>query len=188
MSALASHRLTVKEYLELDRAAERKSEYHDGELFPIVAVTLNHARLHGRVFQALDARLRTVSCFASVANRVRVSPSQFLYPDVTAICGQPEYTDEQVDTITNPKVIVEVLSPSPADYDHGGKFALYRELASLEEYVLVSQDQIEVEVYRKQSQTWWTLEILRGPEAIVRLKSVPVEFPLSELYEGILEV
>ena len=178
---------SVKEYLDLDRVAERKSKYHDGELFPLVAVTLNHARLHGRVFQALDARLRTGSCFASVANRVRVSSTQFVYPDVSVICGQPAYTDEQIDTITNPKLIVEVLSPSTADYDNGGKFELYQQLETLEEYVLVSQDQVRVKVYRKQSNTVWTMEILTGPTAILKLHSVPVEFPLSELYEGILE-
>lgn len=113
--------------------------------------------------------------FASVANRVRISPSQFVYPDVTVICGQPAFTDEQIDTITNPKLIVEVLSPSTADYDHGGKFELYQQLATFEEYMLVSQDRIKVKVFRKRSSTVWTMETFTGAEAIVKLDSVQVE-------------
>lgn len=187
MSALATHRLSVKEYLELDRVAERKSEYHDGEMFELVATTVNHGRLQGKAFKVLDDRLGTGSCFASVSSRVRVSPSQFVYPDVAVICGQASYTDEQIDTVTNPKLIVEVLSPSTADYDSGGKFRLYKKLESFEEYVLVAQDEVKVEVFRKQSSTLWTIETISGADAVVKLQSVQVEFPLAELYKGILE-
>ena len=81
--------------------------------------------------------------------RVRVSPKKYLYPDLLVYCGEPQLTDEVEDTITNPKVIVEVLSPSTANYDQGGKFRLYQQLPSFEEYVLVSQDTPRVEVSRK---------------------------------------
>ena len=188
MSALATHRLTVKEYLELDRAAELKSEYHDGEVFPIAAVSFNHAQLVVRASVALHSRIRPGACtIGSSPIRVRVSPSRYLYPDLVVVCGKPQFTDEQVDTLTNPKVIVEILSPSTADYDQGGKFDLYRQLASFEEYVLISQDQSRVMVYRKQSSTKWTLDIITGFDSIVKLDSIQVEFPLSELYEGIIE-
>ncbi len=188
MSALATPRLTVKEYLELDRAAELKSEYHDGEVFPIAAVSFRHGRLAVRAGRILDTQLSKNSCeIASSPVRVRVSATQYVYPDLVVVCGKPQFTDEHVDTITNPKVIVEVLSPSTADYDQGGKFELYQQLGTFEEYMLVSQDQVKVKVFRKQSSTMWTMETFTGAEAIIRLDSLPVEFPLSELYEGILE-
>ncbi len=179
---------TVTDYLELDRAAEWKSEYHDGGMIPLAAVSFQHARLVAHAAAALYNGLRGGPCtVACLPIRVCVSPRQYLYPDLVVVCGKPQFTDEQVDTITNPKVIVEVLSPSTADYDQGGKFDLYRQLASFEEYVLISQDRSRVMVYRKQSSTKWTLDIVTGFESIVKLDSIRVEFPLSELYEGILE-
>jgi len=187
MSALPIHKLTPEEYLALDRDAELKSEYHDGELFPVAAASFRHARLVGRGFSAIESRLRGKDCAAAVSPlRVRVSPTQFVYPDIAVVCGKPQFTDEQVDTITNPKVIVEVLSPSTQDYDYGGKFGLYRRLASLQEYVLVSQDEVKVEVFRKQTEMLWTFETIAGAEATLRLDSLGVEVPLAEVYEGIL--
>lgn len=188
MGALATPRFTVKEYLELDRAAELKSEYHDGEMFPIAAVSFHHAQLVAQTSAALYNCLRGRPCTVACSPiRVRVSPSQYVYPDILVICGKPQFTDEHVDTITNPKVIVEVLSPSTADYDSGGKFRLYRRLESFQEYLLVAQDEAKVEVYRKQSEASWNIEIVTGLDGIVKLDSVQVEFPLSDLYEGVFE-
>ena len=101
------------------------------------------------------------------------------------VCGKPIVTDEHRDTITNPKVILEILSPSTADYDHGGKFELYRLLSSLEEYLLVSQDKPLVKIFRKQSPNDWCLQIVSAMDAPVRIQSRGIEFPLGELYEGI---
>jgi Uma2 family endonuclease len=123
MGAAIVAKLSVEEYLALDRAAEVKSEYHDGEMLPLVAVTLSHGLISFRFGVLLDRQLAKTGCrIVPSGLRVRVSPSKFVIPDLLVYCGKAELTDEHQDTITNPKVIVEVLSPSTADYDYGGKF------------------------------------------------------------------
>jgi len=186
MGAAPVAKLSVEEYLALDRAAEVKSEYHDGELFPLEAVTWSHARISFR-FAVLLGRQLTKTGYQVVPSslRVRVSPAKFVIPDVLVVCGKLEFTDEHNDTITNPKVIVEVLSPSTADYDYGGKFNLYRRLPSLEEYVLISQDQARVETFRKTPGNEWVLHTYEGLDATVTIKCLGVSVPLREAYEGV---
>jgi Uma2 family endonuclease len=127
VSASPTPKLSVEEYLALDRVAEVPCEYHDGELFPVMAVTIEHGRITANTICRLSERLDGKPC--RVVNspvRVRVSPTKFVYPEILVVCGKMDVTDETQDTLTNPKVIVEVLSPSTAGYDYGGKFALYR--------------------------------------------------------------
>jgi Uma2 family endonuclease len=118
--------------------------------------------------------------------RVRVSPTHFVYPDLLVVCGNPSLTDESVDTLTNPKVVFGVLSPSTADYDRGGKFELYRELPSFEEYVLVSQDRQRVETFSRTQAGDWLLKRYDGPAASLALSSLGIPIPLAEIYSGIL--
>lgn len=187
MGAAAIPKISVDQYLALDRAAELKSEYHDGELFPIVAVSYRHSVIGSNVAFEMKSRL-PVGCRLSLAPlRVRVSPSKFVYPDLMVICGKPALTDEHHDTLTNPKVIVEILSPSTADYDAGGKFRLYRELPSFEEYLLVSQETPMVEIFEKKSDGTWNLRTVRGAEAVVRVNTLGIEFPLAALYADLEE-
>lgn len=179
-------KLSVEEYLRVDRAAELKSEYHDGDMFPIAAVSLQHAVIVPNVCYSLIGSLKGGRCrVASSPIRVRVSPTKFVYPDIMVYCEQPDLTDEVRDTITNPKVIVEILSPSTADYDYGGKFTFYRLLASFEEYLLVAQDQPRVEVFRKMPDSRWLLTTYEGLEASVKVESVEISLPLSEFYAGV---
>ena len=189
MGALATPaKISVEEYLALDREAELKSEYHDGVLFPICAVSLAHGRLCSRFAHRLEERLEGGSCITAVSPvRVRVSRTKFVYPDIVVICGKPSFTDEHVDTITNPKVILEVLSPSTQDYDYGTKFKLYRELASLEEYVLVSQEAQRVEVFRRMANQEWRLTRYDGPDTSLPFESMSISIPLSEIYSGIVD-
>jgi Uma2 family endonuclease len=115
--------------------------------------------------------------------RVKVSPTGlYTYPDVTVVCGEPEFEDADVDTLLNPKVLVEVLSPSTADYDRGGKFTHYRPLTSLQEYVLISQDRPLVEHYVRQGQDEWLLTDQRSLQDTVILPSIQCQLPLSEIY------
>ena len=175
--------MSVEEYLALDRAAEVKCEYHDGELFPVVAVTIEHGRVTANTIRRLSERLDGKPC--RVLNspiRVRVSPTKFVYPDILVVCGKIDVTDEAQDTLTNPKVIVEVLSPSTAGYDYGPKFALYRRLSSFEEYVLIAQDEPRVEVFRKNSDGQWVLYSNEGLEGMVRVETLDIDLPLAEIY------
>ena len=186
MSANPLPRLSAGEYLALDRTAEWKSEFHDGEMFPIEAVSLRHSRILRNLMRAVDPGLRSKSCEGLPGPlRVRVSGTQFVYPDFQIVCGNPELTDEHADTVTNPRVVIEILSPSTAGYDHGAKFELYRRLASVEEYVLISQSSPMAEVFTKRSEHAWSLTIIDALDQPVRLQSIGIEFPLAELYDGV---
>ena len=107
------------------------------------------------------------------------------FPDQLVVCGKPAFTDEAADTITNPKLIVEVLSPSTADFDCGGKFALYRRLPTLEEYVLIAQDRPNVDVFLKTPDGRWILTPYEGLQAVVKLDSLGIALLLAEHYAGV---
>ncbi|MFN0192879.1 MAG: Uma2 family endonuclease [Aestuariivirga sp.] len=131
MGAAPVVKLSVEEYLAVDRVAERQSEYHDGEMFPIANVTWEHGLIVGNTAHALVQRLEKTPCHLAVAPvRVRATPTRFLLPDIMIVCGKPAFTDGAADTITNPKLIVEVLSPPTSDFDYGGKFAISELLIS----------------------------------------------------------
>jgi Uma2 family endonuclease len=186
MGASPAARLSVDEYLSLDRNAEIKSEFHDGELFPLVAVSLSHALISAHVTGVLERPLAKTDCrVAASPFRVRVSPTKFVIPDMLVFCGKAELTDAHADTITNPKVIIEILSPSTEDYDYGGKFALYRRLPSFEEYVLLSQDEVRVETFRKTHDNEWILRTHEGLDALVPVESLGISLSLREVYDGV---
>lgn len=186
MGVISVPKLSVEEYLKIDRAAELKSEYHDGEMFPIVAVSMAHSVISANVTYSLVGRLKGGSCFVLTSPmRVRVSPTRFVYPDLAVICGTPVLTDEAQDTLTNPKVIIEVLSPSTADYDYGAKFALYRRMPSFEEYILIAQGDPRIEVFHKAHDGGWVLHTYEGLETTIKLKSLNITLALADIYAGI---
>lgn len=186
MSAMPVAKLSVDEYLAYDRAAEERNEYYDGQMFPVVAASLAHSLLQVNTGRRLAERLDGTPCRVTMASlRVRVSPSKYVYPDLLVYCGKPALTDEHKDTITNPKVIAEVLSPSTGDYDYGKKFIFYRSLASFEEYLLVSQDLPRVEVARKTPEGRWVLSTYEGLNAAVNVESLGISMPMAQLYEGV---
>ena len=186
MGAAPVLRLSVAEYLELDRKAEVRSEYHDGEMFPMEASSVAHSRIDVRVGAALLDQLQGSRCeVLSASLRVRVSPTKYLIPDLMVVCGKLQLTDEHQDTVTNPKVIFEILSPSSEAYDQGTKFRLYSLLESFEEYVLVFQDRPRVVVYRKTSDTRWILTIYKGLEGAFALESLGITIPMSKIYDGV---
>lgn len=185
MSAQAQFFCTPEEYLERERAAPHKSEYYAGEIFAMAGASPSHNLLVAGMIAALSARLRGTPCgtFASDL-RVECGPSGlFCYPDVSVICGPPQYRDERQDVVTNPTLIVEVLSTSTEGYDRGAKFAQYRRLASLCEYVLVSQDEARMEVFTRGGDGRWTLTEAVGLDATCPLSSLDIALPLSEVYE-----
>ncbi len=172
----------------MDRNAELKSEYHDGEVFPIEGVTLGHGMIASGTAWSLRSRLGGTPCrVASSPVRVKVSPTKFVYPDLLVFCGKPLLMDDRSDTITNPKVIIEILSPSTEGYDYRKKFSLYRLLPSFEEYVLIAQDEPRIDVFRKAPNDEWILATYQGSDSIAKLQSLGIELPLAELYAGVLE-
>ena len=186
MGALPITTLSVEEYLALDRVAEVPSEYHDGELFPIEAVTVAHSLICINIGSWLKSKLSNTACHVVGSPlRVRVTPTKYVIPDLMVFCGKPELADEYRDTVTNPKLILEVLSPSTADYDYGGKLMLYRRLPSFEEYVLVAQDRPRIEIFRKAAENRWVLITYEGLEAAAAIESLDLSLPLKEVYEDV---
>ncbi|MBL8234404.1 MAG: Uma2 family endonuclease [Bryobacterales bacterium] len=183
MASIPVTRLTEEQYLSLERSAETRSEFFQGEMFAMSSGTANHARLAVTLSGALYARIRASCEHFGADMRVRVAPSGlYTYPDLSIVCGEPRFLDATNDTLLNPAVIVEVLSPSTESYDRGKKFKLYREIPSLREYVLVAQDAMSVEVFAKDEQGRWVLTEYSKPDEIFRLASVDFAMPLAELY------
>jgi len=187
MSAQARFFCTPDEYLERERAASRKSEYYAGEIFAMAGASPPHNLLVAGMIAALGTRLRGTPCATFASDlRIECGPSGlFCYPDVSVICGSLQYRDAHQDVVTNPTLIVEVLSHSTEGYDRGAKFAQYRRLASLREYVLVSQDEARMEVFTRGEDGRWTLTEAVGPDAICPLSSLDIALPLSEMYESV---
>jgi Uma2 family endonuclease len=121
--------------------------------------------------------------------RTRISArGDYVYPDVSVVCGQPQIHKGEPDILTNPKVVIEVLSPSTADYDHGKKFELYREIPSLDEYVLTHQDSPHIEHYARQPDSSWIFREYRGLEASIELLSIGCKVQLADIYAGVLDL
>lgn len=184
MSAVPKPRLTPQQYLALERQAKTKSEYLRGEMFALAGASREHNLIAGNVNRELGEQLRERECEVYQAEmRVKISPTGlYTYPDVTVVCGEPKFEDAEVDTLLNPKVLVEVLSPSTADYDRGGKFTHYRRLSSLQEYVLISQDRPLVEHYVRQGKDEWLLTERSSLHDSLILPSIQCQLPLSEIY------
>jgi Uma2 family endonuclease len=178
--------LTVEEYLELERAAERKHEYLNGEMFAMAGASRRHALIVTNLVRELGQYLKDRPCEVySTDMRLRVSPTGlYTYPDVAVVCGPPQFADEDCDTLLNPTLIVEVLSESTKNYNRGEKFRHYRALSSLVEYVLVAQDSIHIEQYGKRGESWVLMET-DDPRGNVRLGSLDCMLPVVEVYHKV---
>lgn len=183
MPTAVGARITPEQYLALERTAEFKSEYIDGEIRPMPGVSRWHSRIVMNLSRVLDTILldRPGEVHASDM-RVHVGPADlFTYPDLVVVAGEGQYEDAEVDTLLNPTVIVEVLSPSTEAYDRGDKFARYRRLETLREYVLVSQERVLVERYVRQGEDW-VMTAFGSLDDVLRLDSIGCDVPLREVY------
>ena len=185
MGAAAVGKLTVEEYFAMDESSESALEYYDGEIVPVVAATLEHAIIHANASCCVGGRLKGSRCVGAVQLRVQINARNYVVPDLAVVCGGFIPAPESKNVAINPKVILEILSPTTADFDHGGKFALYCKLASFTEYVLIAQDTPRVEVFFKESEVKWILSIYEGIQSIVKIESLGIEIPASEIYAGI---
>jgi Uma2 family endonuclease len=178
--------LTPEEYLDIERKSKIRSEYIAGQMVAMSGASLRHALIAGNLYRELSAQMRERACTAYTADlRVKVSPTgMYTYPDIVALCGKPEIEDEHLDTLLNPAVIVEVLSDSTEAYDRGEKFAHYRRIDSLREYVLVSQNKIRIEHYRRDDDEWILSEV-SGPDAVLHLESIDCHVAVSAIYEKV---
>lgn len=179
--------ITPEEYLAAERQADFKSEYFAGEVFAMAGASYAHNLIVANVIAELRQQLKGQDC-AVVPSDLRLwieSADHYLYPDVTVVCGEPEFTDEQVDTLVNPRLIVEVLSKSTKDFDRGEKFTLYRTLPSFAEYVLVAQDRHHVEHFARQADGRWLLTDVDRMADTVSLTSIEGQLALAEIYDKV---
>src|SRR6185312_13332453 len=187
MSRQPKRFLTPEQYLEIERAANFKSEYYEGEMFAMSGAREAHNLVVANVISAIHEQFRRRSCRVYPSDmRVLVnSTGLYAYPDVTALCGEPQFQDGVMDTLLNPVLIVEVLSPSTEAYDRGVKFDHYKNIGSLRDYLLLATNRIHADLYTRQPDNRWLLTSASKPEESLTIESVDVQLTVSTLYEKI---
>lgn len=183
MPAIPKTLISEKSYLEQERNAEHKSEYYKGEVFAMAGATKEHNKIVASIIVAVGQFLKGKKCsyFPSdlrVHNQIN---SLYTYPDVTIICGKEEYLDDTFDTLLNPTVIFEVLSPATEDYDMGTKFKLYRSIPSLQNYVLVSSTELSAEVYTRSGDAW-VLTTAKSKREHIHISGINFDLALDDIY------
>ncbi|MYC77005.1 Uma2 family endonuclease [Candidatus Poribacteria bacterium] len=187
MSSVAAHTyLTPKEYLAFERKATTKHEYLNGQIVAMSGASFAHNFLTMNVANQLYNQLIGGECQVATSDmRVKVTEiDSYFYPDVVVVCGEPIPEDNVFDTLLNPTLIVEVLSPSTEVYDRGEKFEHYQQIASLKDYILISQDKVHVEHYCRQGSKWMRSEF-RELEDILSLLSIHCELRLQDVYRRV---
>ena len=187
MVIATTKRYTVAEYLELEEQAEFKSEFVDGEIVSMAGATANHNKIALNFCRLFPVSIdgQDYDIFMSDMRLWMPDYSRYTYPDVMVVAGQPIFTDEKQTAITNPCLIVEVLSNSTQEYDRASKFKLYRSILSFREYVLVYQNNYCVEQYTKQDDGRWILTEYLQEDAVLKLESVSFEISLRDLYKRV---
>lgn len=188
MEARAMPRLTPEEYLVIERQADIKSEYLDGEMFAMSGASRWHNLVTTNLSRELSTQLKRRACEVySSDQRVHIpATGLYTYPDVVVVCGEPRFEDGLLDTLLNPKLIIEVLSPTTEDYNRGKKFEHYQSVDSLAEYLLVDPARPRVEHYLRQDGNQWLLTVLEGLDSTVPLPSIQCELPLAEIYDKVV--
>ncbi len=179
---------TSEEYLEFERKAETRHEFVDGELYAMAGESLSHSQICINLAGEVRAKFKGKPCQALSPNmKVRAEgKGMFAYPDLTIVCGKPLFHDRQKDVLLNPKVIIEVLSPSTQRYDQTKKFFRYRkELPSLTDYVLIYQDTPFIEHHEKQPDGRWTHNAADGIDDVLQIASIEIELSLREIYDRV---
>jgi Uma2 family endonuclease len=185
-SAATKIRFTPQEYLALERKSETRNEYYNGEIFAMSGASREHNLIAGNLFRDIGNQLEDRPC-ETYMNDMRVlieATGLYTYPDVVVVCGEPRFQDREVDTLLNPAVIVEVLSPSTEAYDRGDMFRHYSRIDSLREFVLISQDRMMVERYTRQGNDW-VLSDMTDPDQVLKLESIGCQIPLGRIYAKI---
>lgn len=177
---------TIEEYLEMEEASQEKHEYYQGEIFAMSGPKVTHNLIAMNTATLLAIKLKGTPCRPFNSDqRIHIEKnSLFTYPDISIICGDIETRDNDDWNILNPTVIIEILSPSTRDYDHGLKFQLYRDIPSLKEYILIDSESIHLEVFFLNDRGNWELKEYKSIEDSFALNSIQVKLELKEVYEG----
>ena len=172
----------MDEYFAVEETSQVKNEYYDGQIFAMAGASLQHNRIAANLVALLRPAVAGRGCEAFGSDlRVQTPGGLFTYPDVSVVCGEPLLIQGRPDTLTNPLVIIEVLSDATREYDRGQKFALYKEIPSLREYVLVEQKEVLVETFRLSGRNWEPRSD-SDLDGALSLESVDMTIPLREIY------
>jgi Uma2 family endonuclease len=187
MTIVQESTLTAADYLVLERTADYKSEYIHGERRPMPGASQKHNLIATNILASLHAQLRTQPCEVYPSDmRIKVEATELItYPDISVVCGEPRFDDSHRDTLINPTILIEVLSPSTAAYDRGEKSENYRQISSLLAYLLVAQDRMHVEHYSRQPDGSWLFTEFKRPEDHLVLTAIQSELRLNEIYEKV---
>jgi Uma2 family endonuclease len=185
--AKPTHRLSEAEYLEIERRAEIKSEFLDGEMFAMSGGTRGHSLIASNLIREFSLQLKGRPCIAYTSDlRVKIQAvGLYTYPDLSVVCGDQKFEDERDDILLNPTVIAEVLSDSREAYDRGKKFEMYRQIPSLREYLLVSQRKPQIEQYIRQNNGEWLLRDVQQMTARMELPSLGISISLAEVFDKV---
>jgi Uma2 family endonuclease len=187
MSTVPKRLLSPQEYLAQERLAAFRSEYYRGETFAMAGASWEHTRIKDNIARKVGNQLEGGPCEVYTSDlRVKVTATGlYTYPDVIVVCGEQQLEDAVMDTLLNPRALVEVLSDSTENYDRGDKFELYKQLVSLQEYVLVAQDRPYLERHVRQPDGSWVKTVFDDMAQSFSFVSVPVQIPLVEIYRGV---
>lgn len=183
MVAQPHEMMTEEEYLAFERASETKHEYYRGEVFAMAGASLEHTQIVSNSLIAIGRQLRPPCRIVSNDLRTKISETGlYTYPDLIIVCGRPQLADGQFDTLLNPTILIEVLSPSTEAHDRGRKFRHYRTLDSLQEYLLIAQDTPLVEHFVRQEDGTWRFAAASGLDATLHLPTIDCTLALADVY------
>ncbi len=176
--------VSAEDYLRMERTSQQKHEYYQGEVFAMAGASLNHNDIFTNLFGHLSLKLKGKGCKPYGSDlRVHIPMNTlYTYPDISIVCGKPETTDNAFDTITNPCIIIEILSSSTKSYDRGDKFNLYRQIPTLQEYILIDSETVSVEHFVRTDVHEWRLTELKDITDVFMIKTVAIRITLESLY------
>lgn len=188
MAAPALKQITPEEYLKTERAADNKHEYFRGEIIAMAGASLNHNRIVSNIIRRIGNLLEGRQCeiFPSDLRVCVASAELYTYPDATIVCDEPQMSDDRSDTITNPSVIFEIVSPSTEDYDRGRKFFFYMQIASLKEYILINSTNTYVQAARRQVDGSWKFEDIKDIDASLSISTIGQSVLLRDVYANVV--
>jgi len=189
MSALPNfdQPMTEADYLAFERQSEVKHQFIDGEIYAMSGASEHHNLVVGNIIASVRPQIRGKKCKIYPSDMKVRTPAtgSYTYPDVTVVCGESQFDDKQKDVLLNPTLIIEVLSPSTEGFDRGLKFQRYREIDSLQEYILIAQDSPHIERFLRQENGQWLLSEVDGLDASLELTSIGCTLKLAEVYEQV---
>lgn len=190
MAVLPSDRsyISPEEYLTIERASDEKHEYYEGEVVTMNGASMSHVRIVANLMREIGNYLKNGPCEV-LSNDMRSSTptsNAYMYPDASIFCGKPELEDGQFDTLKNPSVIFEVLSPSTERNDRGRKFFFYQQIPSLQEYILIDASRYLVDICRREADRSWERESIVDPAGFLNISTIKFRLPLEEVYRNVV--